>query len=104
MRLVESASSQTIQSAVDVGDDVEIVTTKGTLLELEVTRISDKAIHGTAWNGKRWKVPFAAIKSIKVEEASGAKTSGLIIGILLLLGALVWVASEALDNAFGEGD
>ena len=102
MRPVKSVSPNAIQTAVEVGDEVEIVTTNGKLFELEVTRISDKAIHGVNSNGKHWKVPFTAVESLKVEELSGAKIGGGVIGVLLFVGLVGWAASEGLENVFGE--
>ena len=101
MRPIENPSPSTIRSKVDVGDDVHVVTKNGNSYELEITQVSEDAIHGTTPQGKRYKVPFAVIEAIEVSEVSGAKISG---GILLTLVALIGLGWYAWDEMADEED
>ena len=78
MRAIENPGPQTIRDRVEVGDEVRIVTTKGAVYELEVSKVEEQSLTGVAGNGKRYKVPYALIQAIEVEEVSEGKTRGAV--------------------------
>jgi hypothetical protein len=93
MRPLEDLHPAKIQEEIEIGDLVEILATNGTTYELEVTKLDDKALYGDADSGKRYKVPFGAIKTIQVEKVSGWKTTGVtLIAIYVVVSVAVGYA------------
>lgn len=104
MRAVEDVSPQAVRERVEVGDEVRIVTTKGAVYELEVTKVEEQSLTGEAGNGKRYRVPYAAIQAIEVEKISAAKTGGAITGGLVVLYAVGLAFMLMLMRAFEDGE
>lgn len=100
---LEQVGSTQIREEVEVGERVIIEASNGQTYDLEVTKLGDDALWGRAKTGKYYKIPFAAIKSIKAEQLSGSRTAG---GTSIVLGAaltvVVVVAILAVLDAFDE--
>lgn len=95
LRPLEDFSPTLIREVVQAGDEVEIVTMKGTKYELDVTLVDEESIHGTTASGKRYVVKFEAIRAIRVERVSGLRTAGA-VGVttyVVLMGAIIYALS-----------
>ena len=88
MRPIEDFSPSQLRQEVEVGDEVEIVATNGKRYELEVTKVEADALYGEADSGKRYKVPFESIQSIRVEKVSGWRTAGVTVVVYYVLTAI----------------
>jgi hypothetical protein len=106
MRAVEDVSPQGVRERVEVGDEVRIVTTQGAVYELEVTKVEEKSLTGEAGNGKRYRVPYAAIQALEVEEVSAAKTGGAITAgmVAVYAAAIAFMLMLAREFKPGGGD
>jgi len=91
---VDAVGSQ-IRSQVHAGDTVQVVTRDGRNETIQVTALGPTALTGTA-GGARIELPYQAIQRLEVRQVSGAKTTGLIIGVvaLIALGAAVSAAEH----------
>ena len=100
MRAVEP-SPVGIQQHIEPGDYVKVTTTQGNTLGLEVDRVEDEALYGSVDSGKRFKVPYKAIRWIEQEETSaGAVAAGFGAGYVAMgiLGMVLFV--EAVEDSF----
>jgi len=86
---VDTVGSQ-IRSQVQAGDTVRVLTQDNRSETIQVTALGDTALVGTA-AGARVEVPYQAIQRLEVRQVSGAKTTGLIIGVVaaILLGVAI---------------
>ncbi|MBV8334512.1 MAG: hypothetical protein JO358_03510 [Alphaproteobacteria bacterium] len=91
---VDAVGSQ-IRSQVHVGDTVRVLTEDRRSETIEVAELGDTALVGTA-AGARVEVPYQSIQRLEVRRVSGAKTTGLIIGVVvaIALGAAVSAAEH----------
>jgi len=103
MRAIENPGPQAVRDRVEVADEVRIVTTKGAVYELEVTKVEEQSLTGEAGNGKRYKVPYAAIQTLEVEEISAAKTGGAITAGVVALYAVAIAFMLMLAREFEPG-
>jgi len=102
LRTLEDATPVRIQDTVEVGDRVRIAATDGKVYDLEVTRVEADALTGKADNGKHYKVRYAGISAIEVEEFSALKTLGVTAGVAYAVAvAAVAVLLHNLDVHFG---
>ena len=91
---VDAVGSQ-IRSQVHAGDTVQVLTQDSRGETIQVAALGDTALVGTA-AGARVEVPYQAIQRLEVRRVSGAKTTGLIIGVVavIALGAAVSAAEH----------
>jgi len=96
MQPMEDFSPSKIRDEVEVGDRVEIIATTGMTYDVEVLELGDTFVMGRTDAGKRYKIQYEAIKTIRVAEVSPLKTVGG-IGVTLyvvLIGLFIaWLAS-----------
>ena len=103
MQPIKEFTPQNAREQLEVGDEVRVVATNGTTYELEVTRVGDDSFSGKAENGKRYKVPYAAIQSIEAEQISAAKTGGAIGATTIVLYALAVAFFVMVAEDIAEG-
>ena len=99
MQPIEDFSPSKIREEVHVGDEVEIVTTSGKVYALRVQEVGEDSLSGQAASGKRYKVEFGAIKTIRtarVDVARSATAGG--VTLIAILTALFIAFIAALDN------
>jgi len=84
------AMGSQIRPQVQTGDTVQVHTQDSRSETLQVATVGDTALVGMA-NGARVEVPYQAIQRLEVRQVSGAKTTGLIIGVVaaILLGVAI---------------
>jgi hypothetical protein len=104
MRAVEDVTPQGLRDRVEAGDEVRIVTAKGAVYELEVTKVEDDALTGRAGNGKLYKVRYAAIQALEVRERSEGQTRGAVAGGLILAYAVAIAFMLMIARALVPGD
>jgi hypothetical protein len=63
---LENVSPAAIQQRVQPGDEVRIVVRDGRSYELEVTRVEEESLTGTAESGKNYKIRYSAIERIEI--------------------------------------
>lgn len=101
MRLLDERSPASIQQNVGPGDRVRIAASNGKVYELTVTQIEADSLTGKAASGKRYKVQYAAINAIEVQEADVLASVGVGLGTLLVVSTVaLLVALHNLDIHF----
>jgi hypothetical protein len=102
-RVLEQPSSAIIASHVEAGDDVKVLTRTGHRYALKVVSVSEKGFVGTDETGKQWSVANEQIDQLEVQETSVAKTSGLTVGIIAaVVAVLFYVGIKALDDGLDD--
>ena len=105
IQAIKEPTPDRIRAQVEVGDEIHVSATNGTIYDLEVTRMDDDSLTGRAESGKRYKVPYSAIESIEVRGASAARTGGALgVVTLVLYAAAVYLALvlfDVVDTASG---
>lgn len=101
MRLLDERSPASIQQNVGPGDRVRIAASNGKVYELTVTEVEADSLTGKAASGKRYKVQYAAINAIEVQEADVLASVGAGLGTLLVVSTVaLLVALHNLDIHF----
>jgi hypothetical protein len=102
LRALEDPTPQRIAEQVETGDRVLIGHSNGKTYDLEVTRVEPDALTGTAASGKRYRILYAGIRTLEVEQADALKSLGVGAGVVVVVGiALLAVALHDLDIHFG---
>lgn len=101
MRALEEPTPQRIAEQVETGDRVLIGHSNGKTYDLEVTRVEPEALTGTAASGKRYRIPYAGIRTLEVQQADLLKSLGVGVGTAAVVGiALLAVTLHNLDIHF----
>lgn len=101
MRTVEGRSPASIQQNVGPGDRVRVAASNGKVYELTVTAVEAESLTGKAGNGKRYKIQYAAINAIEVQEGDVARSVGAgLVTLYVVSIAAVLVALHNLDIHF----
>ena len=84
---IDSVGSQ-IRSQVHAGDTVQVLTRDSRSETIQVTALGDAALVGNV-DGARVEVPYQSIQRLEVRRVNGARTTGLILGVVaaIALGA-----------------
>lgn len=80
------------------GDILEVRTSRGEMVVLTVTRITEHALTGTTTNGAERDLPWASIESAGRREISTKATAGLVGSVLAAIIAIVALTG---DDTFG---
>ncbi|MEL6869383.1 MAG: hypothetical protein AAFO81_06245 [Pseudomonadota bacterium] len=76
-------------ATINVGDTVRLTQPGGERRDIEVTALDDQSISGRACkNCDVEQFELSAFDNIQVRKVSGAKTTGLILGLVLLGGII----------------
>jgi hypothetical protein len=93
LRPVEGGSDPAVvQSKVHVGDRVQVTTRDGQSSNFLVTALGPDTIAGNARRGRHVELPYQQIDSIEVRRFSTARTVSLVVGVVLVTGAIFAVA------------
>ena len=91
-------------ASLKAGDHVDVVTRAGREYKLTLTAVTPADFTGTDGDGNAWKVPLAAIDTLRVERTSALRTTGLVVDILAVVYlAAIAVTAHALGQAFDHG-
>lgn len=69
--------SKHLSSALNAGDKVEVVTTKGQQLEFAVEKIDEQGVHGGGQH-----VAYGDIRSISRKQISAGRTALVVLGVV----------------------
>jgi hypothetical protein len=101
MRLLDERSPASIQQNVAPGDRVRVAASNGKVYELTVTAMEADSLTGKADNGKRYKIRYAAINAIEVQEGDVGKSIGAgLVTLYVVSVAALLVALHNLDIHF----
>jgi hypothetical protein len=110
VRTVENPSPATIQQSVRPGDTVRVGVRDGRVFELAVEQVEADALTGATVAGKRYRIPYATVKTIEVGDVSSGTT---VATVAIVAGAIAIVAiifegfedfGEAFADAITGGD
>jgi hypothetical protein len=79
-----------IREQVHAGDRVSILWRSGAQYDVTVTAVDADALHGTATDGKHYKILFEDIRSIEVEKTRGWQV-GTVFGATLTVGLVAFL-------------
>jgi hypothetical protein len=89
MQPIEDFSPSRIRAQVEEGDEVHIVTRKGSIYDLTVTRVTGDAVEGRTGSGKRYKVAFEAIEYIEVQRTDLIRSAGTMLTTFYVTAAVI---------------
>jgi hypothetical protein len=97
-----------VQSTVEPGDDVSVLTQDGRERKLQVTAVDERGLEGTTVDGTSERIDNAQIARLDKRELDTGRTAGAIGATAVLLYALSLIALvyafSHLDDAFGGRD
>jgi hypothetical protein len=98
MSLVETGRDGAVPAAIEPGDRISVVDTRGELLELDVTAVGTDFIEGSASDGEPGRIATAEIAELRERRAAPGKVAALVGGLVFGLfmsaaadyGSVVW--------------
>ena len=85
MRPVEPAGDGAVPAAIEAGDRISILDTRGNTTELTVTTVGPDFIEGTAEGDLAMRIAAADVAELRVRRVGKGKTIGLGVGVALAL-------------------
>jgi hypothetical protein len=100
MQTIEDFTPAKVHQYVDQGDEVHIVMANGAVYDLVVTKVEADSLVGKADSGKHWRIKYAAIRHIEVEEHDALKSTvaGVGGGLVVLYSLAILAFVSAMDN------
>ena len=84
-----------IRNEIRVGDTIRVVTKNNAIQTIRVTTVGASSVIGSADSpATPIEIPYQDIKDIEVRQGSGAKTTWLMVGAVVL-GLAIWVGSAS---------
>lgn len=86
------------QASLHSGDVIQIQTTSGSKIDLQVTAVDQAGVFGTTPDNAQLHVPLAEVLRIERKEFDGVKTAGLVLVIVGVLAAAVNSLASGLTH------
>lgn len=83
MSLVETGRDGGVPGAIEPGDRISVLDTRGELVELRVTGVGTDFIEGTAGSDAPLRIKTADIRELRKQRAAPGKTAALGVGVAL---------------------
>lgn len=99
MHTMHQPTGLAAKEQIQVGDEITVWTKSGRSIQLKVTNVSEDALFGIfKADGKKYKIPIAAIERIEYGRVNPWKTGFAVVGIAFVLLVLI-VSTMDLDFA-----